>query len=195
MAQDKIGKFVEAINKEAEKRKAQIENETELFIKQEIDKAENEALQESYELIQQKIVSLKQDIGRDLSRRELESRRRIFLRREEIENNVFDEARRRLSEFTKTGEYPALLRRSADKLAERTPEGAIYIFLRPADMQFAELIKNANPRIVIKEDIGIEIGGLKAENSDRTIIFDDTLDSRLQSRRAWFEENSGLTIA
>ncbi|HCC35504.1 MAG TPA: hypothetical protein DEQ02_07685, partial [Ruminococcaceae bacterium] len=144
MAQDKIGKFVEAINKEAEKRKAQIEDETELFIKQEIDKAENEALQESYELIQQKIASLKQDIGRDLSRRELESRRQIFLRREEIEDEVFDEAKRRLSEFTKTGEYPALLRRSADRLAQRIREETIYIFLRPDDMQFGELIKEAD---------------------------------------------------
>ena len=195
MAQDKIGKFVEAINKEAEKRKAQIEDETELFIKQEIDKAENEALQESYELIQQKIASLKQDIGRDLSRRELESRRQIFLRREEIEDEVFDEAKRRLSEFTKTGEYPALLRRSADRLAQRIREETIYIFLRPDDMQFGELIKEADPRIVIKEDPGIEIGGLKSENGDHTIIFDDTLGSRLQSRREWFEEHSGLIIA
>ena len=45
------------------------------------------------------------------------------------------------------------------------------------------------------KDSTIKIGGLKGINSLATLLIDDTLDSRLESQKKWFEENSGLYIS
>lgn len=56
---EKLSKFIQAINKDAEERRARILAESEAFNKAELEKAETEALTDAYHLIQQEISKMR----------------------------------------------------------------------------------------------------------------------------------------
>ena len=62
-------------------------------------------------------------------------------------------------------------------------------------MAFGEKLCADYPDASFSKDSTIKIGGLKGINSLATLLIDDTLDSRLESQKKWFEENSGLYIS
>lgn len=72
---EKLSKFIQAINKDAEERRARILAESEAFNKAELEKAETEALTDAYHLIQQEISKMRTGIRRDLSQKELKLHR------------------------------------------------------------------------------------------------------------------------
>ena len=197
MPQDeRVSKFVAAITKEAEEKRAQIEKDTQEYIKKELDKAENEILREAYALIQRRVAAIRSDIGRELSRAQLACRRELFQRRDEIADEVFRKAAQRIEAFVSSGDYEAFLTGSAKKAAQRLPDAAgCTVFVRPDDLKYAQALHTALGECTVEADDTIRLGGVKVENRAGTMRADDTLDMRLRAQRAWFQENCGLTIA
>ena len=90
----KTDNFLKAIEKYAEEQRTKIRSEAEDFKEKELNKAEEEGLREAYVLIQKKMSDIKTEISAGLSRAETASRRRIFVRRQEIEADVFEKAKK-----------------------------------------------------------------------------------------------------
>ena len=193
---DKVGKFIDAIMHEADARRAEIERATQKHIDKEIQKAEKAAKAESEALVQRRASTIKQDIGRDLSHRQMEMRMALFKRREEIMTEIFSEAKKRLEAFQSSENYEAFLCRSAKKAAEILSGDNITIRVCEADMKYREAIEKAfGKKCEFMADNTISVGGLKFENAEQTLAVDDTLDTRLLSEESWFESQSGLIIA
>ena len=93
MAQDdRVSKFVTAITKEAEEQRKRIEQETKDYIASEMEKAEMEALNDSYKMIQRAVANIRADVGSQLSSRMMENRRVLLTRRDEIADSVLTKA-------------------------------------------------------------------------------------------------------
>ena len=197
MAQDdRVSKFVAAITREAEEQRQRIEEETKEFIAGEMEKAEMEALNDSYKMIQRAVSNIRADVGSQLSARMMENRRVLLQKREEITQAVMDKAAEKLVSFTDSPDYRAFLTASAQRAAAAiggvgTPPT---VFLRKADMGFASDIQAAIGPCDCKEDAGISLGGLRMSSADGRLTADDTLDTRLASQREWFQKNSGLVL-
>ena len=114
---EKMSNFLAAINKYAEEQRSKIQSEVENFKHQELEKAEEEILIESYQLIQREMNAMRTGISQDISRREMESRKALFEKRREITAKVFGAAREQLLAYTQSPEYPELLEASARRLA------------------------------------------------------------------------------
>ena len=101
----KTDNFLKAIEKYAEEQRSKIQSEAEDFRERELNKAEEEGLREAYVLIQKKMTDIRTQIAADLSRAETASRRKTFVRRKQIEDEVFEKAAKKLEAYTKTDKY------------------------------------------------------------------------------------------
>ena len=135
------------------------------------------------------------DNGRiTLSQKELEVRKKLFLKRDEIKTSVFDLSLQQLVAFTETADYPSFLTRCMQSILTEFPDTqSAVVFLRTCDLQYSDTISHAvQISCSFTADDTIQLGGLKVRLGD--IIADDTLDTRLASQSQWFEEHSGLII-
>ena len=195
LADDTTSKFLEAVTKDAEEKRSLQEKETQEYIKNELDKAERETLQECYTLIQRKSADIRERIGRELSGKELECRKALFLNRVQHADAVFNDVKDRLIRFTKTEDYRAFLRRSAQSAASLFHGAAVTVYVRPDDLQFKDEIVSAyGSDCTVESEPKIRVGGLRFIEKSGRYAADDTLDSRLDNQHAWFEENSGLQL-
>lgn len=193
---EKISKFLDAIHKDAEKRREVLERETEAFKQEEIRKAESEALREAYALIQHEMEETRLKIARDLSTKELSAKRSLLEKREEIMEKVFGLAREKLLAFSRTPEYKTTLFGHLDDAAHRFGSIPLIVSIRPEDEAMKEEITAEFPAgCEVKCDGGIKLGGAVVFAPSLGKSADYTLDKSLAEQRAWFRRNSGLFIA
>lgn len=196
MLQDdqKYSKFVAAITREANETREALEKQTQAYKDQKIKKARRAAQNAYNAQIERQSAMIHEDFGRTLSQKELEVRKKLFLKRDEIKTSVFNQAKQQLSAFTETADYPSFLIRCMQTILSEFPDAqSAVVFLRTCDLQYSDTISRAvQVPCTFTADDTIQLGGLKVRLGD--IIADDTLDTRLASQSQWFEEHSGLII-
>ena len=198
MQQDeKLSKFLQAINEYSEKQRNTILKELDEQNDIEMERAEKETVQDVYRLIQIQASDLRSGISRDLSAKELEIRRGLLTRRTEIEKQVFAEAANHLLEFASMPEYEGFLAervREAASAFASAPEDTVFR-VRQGDEVFADAIRKAyGSKCDVKTDSFIKIGGVLAENQTLGRAVNATLDSRLEEQREWFRQQSGMQL-
>lgn len=190
----KTSSFLRAINKYAKEQSEAIRLEAEEFRKQEIEKATKEGLEDAHALILKEISSKKAVIISDIAKREQESRKNLFLKRNEIVESVFADAKEKLTAFTLSDAYAGYIKKSAEKIAEVFINKACVVYIRECDMSYAELIKEHIKNCEIQTDNKISLGGIKGYCEELSLLCDDTLDTKLSGERARFAETSGLKV-
>lgn len=188
--EQKLSKFIDAINKEAKERREQILRDAKEYSDRELEHAEQEVLTDAYELIQKETALMRNEIGRDLSKKTIDGRKELILKREQMTNQIFERAASGLKEFTQTPEYKGFLLKTAENGAKRL-SGEITLYLRAEDMKFESAVSDKISCTVVTAD-DIQIGGLRL--SDGQILIDQTLDSRLEEQREDFIKTSGLSL-
>lgn len=192
MAQDeRVVKFVSAINAEAEEQRAAIEQETQRFVEREMQQAQTDALNESYQMIQHAVANIRADAGSRISAGKSARKRDLLMRREQIIEEVLAAVREKLADFTASPAYADFLKASVEQ-SSALFDGAYNIHIRPADMHYSSLIAPQGCTVIADEQI--RIGGLKFSDLNGFKTADDTLDTRLQGGRDWFMKNSGLRL-
>ena len=193
----KTDNFLKAIEKYAEEQRTKIESEAADFKEKELNKAEEEGLREAYVLIQKEMTDVKTQIAAELSRAENASRKKIFIRRKEIEDEVFELAKEKLIAYAKTDQYVKSVEESAAKISEKLTADDVIIKISEKDLKLKEQIIKAfgNTRkceIQVSEDI--VIGGITGQSRELGLLIDETLDTKLDEQHEWFCENSGLKV-
>ena len=183
--EEKIQKFVEAITREAAERREQVTRETEEYLQNELKKAEEEALSESFSLIQRRAAAIREEFGRDLSKKQMAQKKEMVAKRDTHLNEVFSKVRERLLAYSKTPEYRADLLASV-KMAQEALGTLDTITIKPDDEPFSSELEAASGAKV-NVDSDILLGGLRFENAGHTISADDTLDTRLENQRDWLK--------
>jgi len=192
----KTDNFLKAIEKYAEQQRSQIESEAEDFKEKELDKAEEEGLREAYDLIQKKMANINISIAGELSRAENASKKKIFMRRQEIEQEVFEQAEKKLVEYTQSAKYLERLQKSAKDISDVLTADDVVLYVKAQDMKYADKIRSAfKGKCKVEASDEIRIGGLTGISKSMGLLADETLDSRLEQQRDWFCENSGLRVS
>ncbi len=192
--EEKLRLFLEAINNYAEKQRLNILYDTDQYTSGEIEKAEAEALRDAYIHISNETAEVRASVVRELSSRELAARRRLFEERAAIEEEVFAEAKKRLTAFASGDKYDEYLNRSAQKAAQVLSAEGVTLRVRPADEGKIALLTAVIPGCAVETDPAIVLGGFTAEDTARGVLIDMTLDSRLEQQRENFRRTAGLTI-
>lgn len=195
MNQDKkTSSFLKAINKYAQQQSEEIKHEVEEFKKQEIEKATKEGISDAYKLIQKEIATKKSQIISDIAKRAQESRQKLFIKRNEIVDSVFADAKAKLLNYTSTEQYKEYLTKSANEIAEYFGDKNCVVYIKESDNDKVQLLKSIITNCSIEEDESIQIGGIKAYCENMSVMLDDTFDSKLENERVYFTESSNIKV-
>lgn len=195
MAVSKADNIMENMNKSAKHLAEQTLNGAQKRLSDALEKAEKRLKIETDNLKRQRISEINAASGVKISAAENEARAGLFKRREEVRLEVFEEARKRIGEFTQTEKYKNLLIASAKRIREQMEGQCAELIIREADKKYAaEICSYLGNSITLHIDNSIELGGITVKSKNGEMMIDDTLDERLSAEQKWFMENSGLVI-
>ncbi len=183
---DKIlDSFLENVLKEAQESYQRNIQELDKLQSKNVEKAEDEILNDIYQQIQSNINNIKNDARRKISEKTAQSRCELLKRREEITKQVFDSVKAKLENFTESAEYTEFLKKI---LADFEKKSAV-IYCRKCDI---DKIKELGFDKVTEDD-SIKIGGAVIEKN-QSVRINQTLDVRLEEQYENFNLISGLSI-
>lgn len=190
-----LGKFSSAVLSDAMRENEQLLRELEEYRKQQLDRAENELLSESYRYIQSELEEMRGSINQVLSKRTLELKKDIVKKSEQLSAALHAEVLDRLQHFSETDAYRVYLFSLARRIAKEFSicDCRVVLELCPRDMRYAdELSAVFGDHCESKENEEITLGGLIATIPDRGIVLEETLDLRLNTEFESFIENNDL---
>lgn len=191
----KTAVFLEAIQALAKEQCDKIDRETEELREQRIQNLQETAKARYDAYTEYETARINAEFNREISKLTESSRQQLTGQRTEIFDRVFAAVEEKLRAFVQTPAYRDLLLTSAKKLASMLSGDAVTLYLRPADKAFEEDIKkefSVSPAVAYSDEI--RLGGIRAEGARAEQLFDDTLDARLEARKAQFLTESGLSI-
>ncbi len=193
--QSKINSFINSITDAAAEKRSKVSTETQEILDAERAVIEAKAKKTAEDYFRAKTAEIRLEAGKRISASAAECRKEVFGRRNEISLRIRSAVAEKLSGFTASSEYAEFLRKSVCRVIDFFGEGNITLLFRPEDIGMGKEICKDYYNVTVSEDSSIKIGGIKGINSVVTVLVDDTLDSRLEECKKWFEENSGLYIS
>ena len=193
--EERAAKFFDAITKDAEERHEEMTRKTRETVESGLEKAKTKAHSQAQAKIERERMLKEQEFNRTVANEITQQRARLTDKRGAITDEVFGDAREKLTAFTESDGYADFLKKSAAGFAAVFPQGDVIVYVRPGDMRFADDIKKAFGRdCKVESSDEITIGGCRAGVAGGSTVADDTLDTRLEAQREWFLENSGMSV-
>ena len=193
--EERAAKFFDAITKDAEERHEEMTRKTRETVESGLEKAKTKAHSQAQAKIERERMLKEQEFNRTVANERTQQRARLTDKRGAITDEVFGDAREKLTAFTESDGYADFLKKSAAGFAAVFPQGDVIVYVRPGDMRFADDIKKAFGRdCKVESSNEITIGGCRAGVVGGSTVADDTLDTRLEAQREWFLENSGMSV-
>ena len=182
---EKLTRFRTIIQGEVSERCREIDEELQDYRSQELTRAEDTILKESYALIQKEVADISAQTTKTVSRMRVEMKRKLYERRDGYVTQIFAEARARLQAFAASPEYRVFLLEKTRRLGEIGADGTTLCVRREDLALEAELRLAYGHRCEVKASPAVRLGGVVAENQASASIADESLDSILEAQRAW----------
>ncbi len=187
----KIADFSNIILTEAQRQKEEIVADIEKSKSLALHEKEMEFLEDAYEDIQKAVSKYSKEQNGRVLKEEMNAKKNILKKREEIINEVFTSAKNRLIDFTNSADYEKWLISLAKKACDEIGTGEINLCEK--DIKFKDALISEIPDINVtsslKDDI---IGGFTAKCNN--LSADYTIGQMLLEKREDFLKTSGLTI-
>ena len=193
----RLDRFSSIVLRNVSEERDKLIEETEAKYQSLISEKENEYLAEAYETIQRSRNECERLSGEEFLHAEMDSKKKVLLKREEIINSVMDSVKTRLADFAHSDGYGKWLVKKAQAAAQEAGSGEKIIYVSPEDMQYRNKLKSVDghSKITVESvsDRGF-LGGVRVYNADRRISVDYSFKEMLADARQSFLQNSGLVI-
>ena len=185
---EKLNTFTSLVLKDAEQKREKLLENVQKEYSERIDAKENELLQGAYENIQQNIQSAQKSANERVLHAELDSKKKLIMRREEIIDDVMKLSRAKIVEFIESDKYEEWLLSKIEKALFEVGKGSKTIYISSDDIK-------------LKEKITVEasgekdfLGGAKILNTDRKVAVDYSFKEMLSEEKQKFLQSSGLAL-
>ena len=190
---EKLNRFKNAVFEDVERQATEIIEEADRESSEKVRSAQ----QETKLVYEKKRADFdkaeKENSVREVSSEEINARKEILRYREEITDKVFSAVIEQVNGFSKTKEYAVLMKKRAEKCADENKGEKGTIYIRHEDSAIAgDLSKSGNFEVVEKENI--LYGGIMVAFEDSGIVYDYTVDSKLEEERRNFAGKAGLSV-
>lgn len=192
---DKLETFSALVLHDAQEKRDEIMEQTEKEYQGRIDKKETELLEGAYKDIQKNIHETEKDVNEKILHTELEAKKKLIVKREEIIEDVMTAARERLKEFTQSADYEKWLLDKIEKAIFELGEGAKTVYISADDVKLKSKIEKLADNVTVEAaaERGF-IGGVKVTNTDRRVAVDYSMGEMLSEQKTKFLRESGLTL-
>ena len=190
---EKLNTFTSLVLKDAEQKREKLLENVQKEYSERIDAKENELLQGAYENIQQNIQSAQKSANERVLHAELDSKKKLIMRREEIIDDVMKLSRAKIVEFIESDKYEEWLLSKIEKALFEVGKGSKTIYISSDDIKLKEKIEQIpdTSRITGEKDF---LGGAKVLNTDRKVAVDYSFKEMLSEEKQKFLQSSGLAL-
>lgn len=191
MNNEKLQKFIDAVNGEIESKVSEMLAEAEAEKKSILDEAERESQEAAEKHFSVNSKKNENRYVRDISRAELSMKKEVLQHREELTAKVFEAVEQKIAEYRGTSKYVDMLIKNL-LLMQVTEESEI--FLSPDDMKYADTLKKAirSENVMFLPDEKIRLGGLSVYNKQKGVISDKTFDLAVEEQKRIFTNSNAF---
>lgn len=162
-----LSRFQKAIFADATVKRDALLEETEQRRKKALEEKNDALLLKAYQQLQASTAELERETSTAVSKAEMEAKRSLLVRREELSQEIFENVTKRLRKFTQSEEYPEFLKQKLDALrVEKKLSGSVVI-CRKEDLPLMERLTGDSQIAALQGDEEILIGGFDARTSRR----------------------------
>ena len=194
---EKLNTFTSLVLKDAEQKREKLLENVQKEYSERIDAKENELLQSAYENIQQNIQSAQKSANERVLHAELDSKKKLIMRREEIIDDVMKLSRAKIVEFIESDKYEEWLLSKIEKALFEVGKGSKTIYISSDDIKLKEKIEQIPDTSRITVEASGEkdfLGGTKVLNTDRKVAVDYSFKEMLSEEKQKFLQSSGLAL-
>ena len=194
---EKLNTFTSLVLKDAEQKREKLLENVQKEYSERIDAKENELLQGAYENIQPNIQSARKSANERALHAELDSKKKLIMRREEIIDDVMKLSRAKIVEFIESDKYEEWLLSKIEKALFEVGKGSKTIYISSDDIKLKEKIEQIPDTSRITVEASGEkdfLGGAKVLNTDRKVAVDYSFKEMLSEEKQKFLQSSGLAL-
>lgn len=190
---DKISAFERAVTGEAEKRVEEIEQEIRDYEKSELEKEKNLQHEKMFAYMQSQVQAVKSKYKRELTKYELDSKRRLVQYRNDLSKQVLAQTEQKLAVFADSKQYRDYLLQSIKAALEHFPYPDYAVLLRQEDMVYVPFLEQTLSG-EFQASAKVRIGGFILHNEEHGVLLDRTLYTILQDKMQDFYRECGLKV-
>ena len=192
--EEKLKYFEESSLEEARKQASAMIEE----YKVNLDKVEKEhkatTLRQSDLQLKTESDNLKRNNNMALSKEQLQIKRKITQKQNELKEKLFVEVKQLLEDYMTTSAYQQLLIKQIKNIQKEAGSGKLILYIDPADSDKRSSLQVATGAPVTVSEYSF-MGGTRAVPQDRNILIDNSFASKLEKLKADFSFNGGATNA
>lgn len=145
--------------------------------------------------LKQEEEEMNSNASAEISESHIERTKKLIEKREEYVKSIFNDARQKLLDFSKSEDYSTFMVEKVKKVAAQMKDSHSVIYVKADDLSLKDsLVKAFGADVQVKSSDSIVIGGLIIENKESSLVMNETLDFALDNQKEWFNKNSGLII-
>ena len=144
--------------------------------------------------LQLKSDNLKRNNNMALSKEQLQIKRKITQKQNELKEKLFVEVKQLLEDYMTTSAYQQLLIKQIKNIQKEAGSGKLILYIDPADSDKRSSLQVATGAPVTVSEYSF-MGGTRAVLQDRNILIDNSFASKLEKLKADFSFNGGATNA
>ena len=192
--EEKLKYFEESSLEEARKQASAMIEE----YKVNLDKVEKEhkatTLRQSDLQLKTESDNLKRNNNMALSKEQLQIKRKITQKQNELKEKLFVEVKQLLEDYMTTSAYQQLLIKQIKNIQKEAGSGKLILYIDPADSDKRSSLQVATGAPVTVSEYSF-MGGTRVVLQDRNILIDNSFASKLEKLKADFSFNEGATNA
>lgn len=188
--EEKLRHFQEICMTDARERSAKMLEEYSAALDKNYEEHMAEAEHRARMQINAQTEKLEREKNKKLSLGQLDLRREISRKQEELKDKLFVEVRDKLANFMRTEEYHALLEKQVQAAKEFAGDEKMVVYMDPSDEDMAR-------RIALHHNVTIKIseisfdGGIRAVVPEKHILIDNSFQTKLEEARRTFKFDLG----
>lgn len=189
-----IGSLVDEIELQIDEKIQALKQDFELQREVLINGFKQEALQETSVYLEQELSDLRSNVLQSESQAKWKVKKDLFVRRNELVDQLFEEVAKQLKAYSQTKAYDAwCLSKLEELLLDCGDQNSCVLTVKPVDKpMFERICKSRTTHIEIQQDENIFIGGFVLTKPTQKLEYDLTLDYKLRIQKEWFFTHSGL---
>lgn len=192
---EKLELFSKTVFKEASEQVNKMLREAQKTRDEKILGASDKYLALAEKRIEKEKLSIENEYVKLAAADSLDANKEVLLLRSELIENVFENVKKKLGDFTATEQYCRRLTELCKKASEQMNGAIGQILLSKKDMKLAENILSQLPcGYSADEDKSMRLGGVKIRFAQENVIYDYSFESELSAARERFTHENKLRL-
>lgn len=184
--EEKLQHFLDTCMEDARDRSSRMLDEYMSALEQTFEEHKADANRRAGMRLQQETEKIERDINKQLSIEQIDIKRNLGQKQEELKDKLFVELKDMLANFLETQDYQKLLERQVEDAVNFAGDDEITIYLDPVDEDKVRRLALHHGKAEIKISQYSFTGGMRAVIPSRHILIDNSFQTKLAEAREKF---------